>query len=315
VLRSLFASRNVVVVGNEVDQTSGDLRTVRHTGIVAATVGTALTTLLYAMAGEQAQVLSLGIQISVLFGWLIHERKNGSCAPGGATLPLQDTHSDANSGRMTNIATMLTNLRAAVESPDGLVRDCVLSKIAKLDDEFQGLATGRIVFENTETWRATYEKVLRAPGVTEYHSVAWVKTADYWQDRPGQQSIRLNYDLLDRSVGIERIVILGWNLWLPEIYLPGNSIRRWLEEQHYRGISLSLVRESDLLNEPDLLRDFGIYGTRATGEQELDEQSRTVRFELRFDEPGIRLATDRWERLKLYARPYNELLDQTAIGD
>ena len=49
--------------------------------------------------------------------------------------------------------------------------------------------------------------------------------------------------------------------------------------------------------------------------QELDEQSRTVRFELRFDEPGIRLATDRWERLKLYARPYSELLDQTALGD
>ena len=120
--------------------------------------------------------------------------------------------------------------------------------------------------------------------------MAWVKTADYWQDRPGQQSIRLNYDLLDRGVGIERIVILGWNLWLPEIHLPGNSIRRWLEEQHYRGISLALVRESDLVNEPDLLRDFGIYGTRATGEQELDEQSRTVRFELRFDEPGIRLA-------------------------
>ena len=146
--------------------------------------------------------------------------------------------------------------------------------------------------------------------MTEYRSVSWAKTADYWQDRPGQQSIRLNYDLLDRGVSIERIVILGWNLWLPEHSLPGNSIRRWLEEQHYRGISLCLVRESDLVNEPDLMRDFGIYGARATGEQELDEQSRTVRFELRFDEPGIRLAADRWERLKLYARPYSELLDQ-----
>ena len=34
---------------------------------------------------------------------------------------------------------------------------------------------------------------------------------------------------------------------------------------------------------PDLLADFGIYGDRAVGTQELDEQSRTVRFTLSFD--------------------------------
>ncbi len=286
----------------------------RQIGAVAATSGTVLSILLYAMASDQAQFLSLGIQVSLLCGWLINERSGYSRARADPFLSLQDSEANAN-GRTTGLAKALPHLQVAVENPDDLIRDCILSKIAEFDDDFNRLAAGRIVFENTETWRTAYEKVLRAPGVTEYRSVSWAKTADYWQDRPGQQSIRLNYDLLDRGVGIERVVILGWNLWLPEIYLPSNSIRRWLEEQHYRGILLSLVRESDLLNEPDLLRDFGIYGTRATGEQELDEESRTVRFELRFDEPGIRLAADRWERLKLYARPYSELLDQTAICD
>jgi hypothetical protein len=287
----------------------------RQYGSAVAAVGVGVSTYLHAAFGTQIQVLALGIQVSLLFGWLVRQRDLRQFTTHHNSPSSQTLERDSENRGMPGLLTVLTDLQTLVEMPDDLVRDCILTKLAGLDEEVRRLASGRIVFENTETWRTAYEKVLRAPGVTGYRSVSWAKTADYWQDRPGQQSIRLNYDLLDRGVGIERIVILGWNLWLPEIYLPGNSIRRWLDEQYYRGISLALVRESDLLNEPDLLRDFGIYGTRATGEQELDEESRTVRFELRFDEPGIRLAADRWERLKLYARPYSELLDQTAIGD
>ena len=58
-----------------------------------------------------------------------------------------------------------------------------------------------------------------------------------------------------------------------------------------------------------LLCDFGIYDNRATGVQELDEQSRTVRFQLSFVVSSVRLAQDRWTRLLLYAKPYAELLD------
>jgi hypothetical protein len=71
---------------------------------------------------------------------------------------------------------------------------------------------------------------------------------------------------------------------------------------------VSLVRETELGGEADLLCDFGIYGERATGIQELDEQSRTLRFLLLFDKPSIKLAQDRWARLALYATPYAELL-------
>ena len=53
------------------------------------------------------------------------------------------------------------------------------------------------------------------------------------------------------------------------------------------GIWVMLVRESDIAGEPDLLADFGIYGERATGVQELDDQSRTLRFILYFDPQNI----------------------------
>ena len=73
-----------------------------------------------------------------------------------------------------------------------------------------------------------------------------------------------------------------------------------------------LVRESDIASEPDLLADFGIYGERATGEQELDDQSRTIRFILHFDPQSVRLARDRWDRLQLYTTSFADLLDQTS---
>jgi hypothetical protein len=74
-------------------------------------------------------------------------------------------------------------------------------------------------------------------------------------------------------------------------------------------VRVSLVREADVASEPDLLCDFGIYGDRATGTQELDEQSRTLRFILQFDRQSIRIARDRWARLALYATAYAGLLD------
>jgi hypothetical protein len=62
-----------------------------------------------------------------------------------------------------------------------------------------------------------------------------------------------------------------------------------------------IVRESDLVNEPDLLLDFAIYGDRATAIQHIDERSRTLRYDLTFDRQSIRQAHARWERLSLYA--------------
>ena len=59
----------------------------------------------------------------------------------------------------------------------------------------------RDVLRPPRRWRTVYERLLEQPGLGEYLSVAWVKTRDYWQDRPGRQSMRVNYDLVRGGSG------------------------------------------------------------------------------------------------------------------
>lgn len=192
---------------------------------------------------------------------------------------------------------------------DPLFRELALNRLTDISDEAQSLSSGEIVFQNTETWRAAYEKLLLSLDFSTYRSVAWVRTSDYWRDQAGRRSIRLNYELLDRGLQIERILILPPALWSADSAAPSTSIRTWIEEQHYRGITLSLVREQDLTGEHDLIRDFGIYGNRATGEQELDEHSRTICFRLSFSTDAVRRAENRWSRLQVFSVSCSQALD------
>ncbi len=193
---------------------------------------------------------------------------------------------------------------------DRLFRDLALHRLTTVADEFATMAAGRIVFHATETWRTAYQHILETLRVKMYLSVAWVRTNDYWNDAPGRQSMQFNYELVGRGIRIERVHILSEELWPFDERLPTGGILEWLVEQRGQGIHVSLLRESDLSKEPDLLRDFAIYGDRATGTQELDEDSRTVRFVLSFDEPSIQKALDRWERLTLYSVPLQEVVDR-----
>lgn len=198
------------------------------------------------------------------------------------------------------------------ESRDPLLRDLAALKLAEVGREIEELGQGRVVFEGTEGWRTAYERLLLSPDLGEYRSVAWAKTTEYWQDAPGLHSMQMNFAAIDLGLRIERIVILGWNLWPPECGLPVETTCRWLDDQHYRGINVLLVREPDLVGEPDLARDFGIYGTRAIGEQIQGDESRTSRFVLDFDSASIRLAMERWDRLKLFATSYSEVVDRAG---
>jgi hypothetical protein len=121
--------------------------------------------------------------------------------------------------------------------------------------------------------------------------------------------MRANFAAVHKRVLIERIVVLSDALWPDDRGLPEEPIQPWLYEQHNHGLHLVLVRESSLSGEPDLLADFGIYGDRALGTQELDERSRTVRFTLSFDPQAVRLANDRWRRLSIFGIPYQSLLE------
>jgi hypothetical protein len=193
---------------------------------------------------------------------------------------------------------------------DRLFRDLALHRLTTVSDEFATMAAGRIVFHATETWRTAYQHILETLRVKTYLSVAWVRTNDYWNDAPGRQSMQFNYELVGRGIRIERVHILSDELWPFDEKLPTGGMLEWLVEQRGQGIHVSLLRESDLSKEPDLLRDFAIYGDRATGMQELDEDSRTVRFVLSFDEPSIQKALDRWERLTLYSVSLQNVVDR-----
>jgi len=205
----------------------------------------------------------------------------------------------------------LTNVAA---QPDPILRETAVLKLASVAGQVESLAAGTVVFAGTEAWRNVYEKLLASPDIKEYLSVAWVRSRDYWQDAPGRQSMRANFDAARRGMFIDRIVIIRDDLWPRGQALPAAEVLAWVEEQHNNGIRIRLVRESDVAGEPDLLSDIGVYGNRAFGVQELDDRCRTIRFVLHFDPQAARLARDRWERLAVYTTPLRNLLDQADRG-
>ncbi len=203
------------------------------------------------------------------------------------------------------------SLKQIAAKSDPIFRRLALQKLQSLADQFRRLAEDTIEFTSTETWRIVYEELLRSTGLHLYRSVAYVESAHYWQDGPGQQSTRLNLELHgNREISIERTAIIADHLWPESSMFPVEPIHAWLETQHRHGIWIRLVRESRIRDEPDLLSDFGIYGIRAVGVQIADPAGRTQRFQLSFDYDKVQQAEAMWNRLAVYAISYRELLDR-----
>jgi hypothetical protein len=281
-----------------------------------ALVGSLTMTLVCVFAPLPAQLAVLGASVSVLVGLVVaylgqeeeRERRRAALLEK-LQVPIALAPEHDLFDQYTSFASALTEL---ARQTDPVLRDFALLKLASIAEQVRSLAQGQVTFSGTETWRTVYERLLESTGLGEYRSAAWVKTKDYWQDPPGRQSMRRNFDLVQRGLRIERIVILRGDLWPADEPLPSPEIRPWIAEQHDRGIWVSLVRESQAAADPGLVGDFAIYGDRATGLQELDEQSRTLRFILSFDTQSVLLARDRWQRLSLYATPYADLLDRAG---
>jgi len=197
---------------------------------------------------------------------------------------------------------------------DPIFRSVALEQIADIAQRVSQIADGTLVFEGTETWRIVYEKLLRSPGLYLYRSVAWVKTANYWQDEPGRKSMAVNFELHDNErLNIERIAVIADQLWPTDAVWPAERIRQWLHDQHLHGIWIKFVRESMLKKEPELICDMGIYGSRALGIQELDDECSTVKFTLTFDFNKVAEAESRWNRLAVYAESYADYLDRFEL--
>jgi len=203
------------------------------------------------------------------------------------------------------------SLLTASRNPDPIYREIALEHLDELVRRAATIADTTFVFEGTETWRIVYERLLRSPGLHLYRSVAWVKNANYWQDEPGRKSMAVNFELNDAErLNIERIAIIADELWPAGDVWPAELVRQWLHEQHAKGIWIKFVRQSALSKEPDLIADIGIYGSRALGIQELDEECGTVRFTLTFDFADVAAAEERWKRLAVYAESFAGYLDR-----
>jgi hypothetical protein len=285
-----------------------------------ALAGSLTFALASAFAPPPAQIAVLGSTISILAGLFVafveqEDVRERSRAEVLATLrvPLELARESDIFEHYLAFSNSLIALARRGDQP--VLRRFALAKLDSINEELKTLAEGRIVFSGTETWRTAYEQLLQSPGLGTYRSVAWVKTRDYWQDAPGRQSMRLNIALARKGLRIERIVILRDDLWPEASKLPSAAIRHWIQQQHENAILVSLIREGEITGESHLAADFGLYGDKAVGTQEIDEEGRTVCFALEFDETSLRLAREWWDRLSLYALPYGDLVDRSASGD
>ncbi len=282
--------------------------------VTVAAIGSLAMAIVSAFGPMEAQVGMLGALVSILAGVLVSYLEQEEERERQRIKLLQQMAVPVALASDTELYDQYIGFRDALNllamQPDPILREIAALKAASMHQEIDSLADGTIVFSGTEAWRTVYDKLLSSADVLEYQSVAWVRTAEYWQDPPSRQSMKANFEAVRRGVLIERIVILRDELWPAKEFIPPGEIGQWIEEQHNHGLWVCLIRESQLAGESDLLADLGIYGNRAVGIHELDERSRTVRFTLQFDPQVVRLAHERWQRLMLFASSFRQLLDQ-----
>ena len=186
------------------------------------------------------------------------------------------------------------------------IRDSVFLRLARSRlNEFRlelatELSMGMISFR-AEAFRVHYHEILSQPDVTEYKSVAFVKSENYWHDETGKYSIQFNYELLKKGKGIERIFIIRDSVW------NSNRIKDWIREQKEKGIVVGVAKESRIPPEEDLLYDLGIYGNRAVGYQTTNDDCKTTSFQFHFNKDTIDKAKEQFERLKIHTLLPGEL--------
>ena len=203
------------------------------------------------------------------------------------------------------------SLQRLSERRDPVYRQLADERLQSLSSQMASLAAGKVEFATTEVWRVAYEELLRSPGLYQYRSVAWVESAHYWQDGPGEQSTQLNLELQQQNViRIHRIAIIADHLWSESELFPVDPLRDWLDRQYRHGIDVRIVRESALTGDLELVCDFGIYGSRAIGLQMADPTGRTIRFTLDFNFEKVAAAEASWSRLLVYSVSWKDLLDR-----
>ena len=202
-------------------------------------------------------------------------------------------------------------LKRISEKPDPVFRTNAIRRLNTLHKDLVALGDGTLLFRNTESWRLVYEQLLRSKVVYLYRSVAWVRDGEYWQDEPGQKNLQLSFNLVaNQQLSMERIIIISDVLWPANDVKPVGSVVKWIQAHRQHNIPINIIRETALVNDQDLLVDFGIYGSHALGKQIFDEHNRTSQFILQFDFTAVAEADRNWERLLAYSITSQQLLDR-----
>lgn len=274
--------------------------------LAASLLGTVIMGLLAAYATIPVQIAMLGTAVSIMTGVSLTLMQNVerfsreskmALTNLGLILPLA-----ADRELRSSYEEIVGAFRTVVDSHDAIFQLLAKERIASLSQDFRNLAQQRLVYVGTEGWRTANAEVLRHSRITEYRSVAWVRSENYWQDQPGHQSLRLNCELAERGVRVTRIIILRRTESNAGDPRPSNAISSWMKLQYKAGIRLLYVDEQTLMREKDLLSDFGIYGDVAIGILDVDDtSSRSLQFRLSFDPMDVKDHGEKWERLLLYA--------------
>ena len=114
------------------------------------------------------------------------------------------------------------------DSIDSALRQFVMLKLANLGERFQMLDDGTVILSDTQAWMTIYDQLMRSPDITKHWSVVWIKSADDWQDKMGQQRLAANFAAVRRGMKIKRLVIIEDELWPKSDY-----IRRLLSNKSY----------------------------------------------------------------------------------
>ena len=281
--------------------------------LFASLLGSLTSGVALVVAPLEVQIAILGVIISILAGLVLtsieqHARREASRAELDVVGRVIEAVSDDRelAGVYRHVSQAFLSL---IEQTDPILRSAAVTKLLGIANQLGEMARGVIMFHETESWRTAYEELLLWPDLKGYRSVAWVKCPSYWQDAPGRQSLRANYEAIQRGVVIQRIIVLPAELWPSGQLLPSETILPWILDQRSHGVQTLLCLESEIDHEAGLPLDFGVYGDRAVGTQTLDEHCRTQEFRLEFGAEAVKLAEERWRLLKLHATPLENLLD------
>lgn len=284
--------------------------------VVVTLIGSVLMAIVCAFGSIAIQIAVLGGYISILGGLaleIFEDQNTKDQQLESLELLIRASRRLAKDSPMSReFEKIVDGIQASSNIESELFRELAIEELARIGQQTELLGRGIITFDETEAWRVAYERILRSPLVSRYFSVSLIRSADYWQDEPGKRSIELNYQLQDeKRLNVERIAIISASIWPDESDRPNSPIFEWLLDQYSNGIWTELVRETSVIDEPDLLVDSGRYSDLAVGCQFLDSKSRTSKFTLSFNKADIEAAKQRWQRLSLYSISMKQILDQT----